>query len=184
MRPGELLLALVLTCAAPASAEPQSSDAPLAVPVLTPAEGKTPTVTRPPAPRSARLLAEGLTAAGFGVVVPLGAYVGLTSLGSFVGFFAGFLTGTVFGVVLAPIAIIIAGRIMGAGEGVGRAVVGALVGLAAGLLIGLPLITLPSMAYLLGLGLLWALPSVGTIIGFEWGRPVDEAQRGLVVVRF
>jgi hypothetical protein len=131
----------------------------------------------------ARLLVESGTAAGFGLVLPFAAYGGLTALQSFVGFFAGFLSATVIGAVLAPIAIVVAGRLMGAEGGTGRAVVGALLGLLAGLLIGLPLATVPGAGYLFGLGLFWALPSVGALLAFEWGR-TEPPPSGAVVLRF
>ena len=133
--------------------------------------------------RTTRLLAEGGVSAGLGVVLPLVAYGGLTAMQSFVGFFAGFLSATVLGVVLAPIGVILAGRLLGAEGGVGRGVVGALLGVLAGLLIGLPLATLPGAGYLLGLGLFWALPSVGALVAFEWGR-AEPPQTGAVVLRF
>ena len=133
--------------------------------------------------RTTRLLAEGGVGAGLGVVLPFVAYGGFTALQSFVGFFAGFLSATVLGVILAPIGVIIAGRLLGAEGGVGRGVVGALLGLLAGLLIGLPLATLPGAGYLIGLGLLWVLPSVGTLIAFEWGR-AEPPPTGAVVFRF
>ncbi|MFZ5438372.1 MAG: hypothetical protein ACOZQL_00120 [Myxococcota bacterium] len=137
-----------------------------------------------PAPRSARLLGEAVTVAVGGVVLPVGAYLGLTAgLQSFVGFFAGFATATVLGVVVAPIAVIVVSRLLGASDGTGRAVVGALVGLALGVLLGLPLATLPSAAYVLGLGLLWALPSAGAMAGLEWGRR-DEQPTGVTIARF
>lgn len=133
--------------------------------------------------RSARLLAEGVTGAGLGLVLPFAAYGGLTALQSFVGFFAGFLSATVLAVVLAPIGIVIAGRLMGAEGGTGRAVIGALLGLLAGVLIGLPLATLPGAGYLVGLALFWALPAVGTLVAFEWGR-AEPPPAGVVVLRF
>lgn len=133
--------------------------------------------------RTTRLLAEGGVSAGLGVVLPFVAYGGFTALQSFVGFFAGFLSATVLGVILAPIGVILAGRLLGAEGGVGRGVVGALLGLLAGLLIGLPLATIPGAGYLVGLGLLWALPSVGTLIAFEWGRG-EPSPTGAVVLRF
>lgn len=134
--------------------------------------------------RTTRLLAEGGVSAGLGVVLPFVAYGGFTALQSFVGFFAGFLSATVLGVILAPIGVILAGRLLGAEGGVGRGVVGALLGLLAGLLIGLPLATLPGAGYLIGLGLLWALPSVGALVAFEWGRTSEQASTGAVVLRF
>lgn len=134
--------------------------------------------------RTTRLLAEGGIATGLGVVLPFAAYGGFTALQSFVGFFAGFLSATLIGAVLAPIGIIIAGRMLGAEGGVGRGVVGALLGLLAGLLIGLPLATIPGAGYLVGLGLLWALPSVGTLLAFEWGRDAEPPPTGAVVLRF
>lgn len=147
-----------------------------------------PTSTATPAPltpsRSTRLLAEGGVGAGLGLVLPFVAYGGFTALQSFVGFFAGFLSATVLGVILAPIGIILAGRMLGAEGGVGRGVVGAFLGLLAGLLIGLPLATIPGAGYLFGLGLLWALPSVGTLIAFEWGRDAEPPPTGAVVLRF
>lgn len=133
--------------------------------------------------RSARLLAESAVVAGGGVVLPFAAYAGFTALQSFVGFFAGFLSATIIGAVLAPIAVIVAGHLLGAEGGTGRSVIGALLGLVAGLLIGLPLATLPGAGYLIGLGLLWALPSVGTLIAFEWGR-AEPPPTGAVVFRF
>lgn len=134
--------------------------------------------------RTTRLLAEGGVSAGLGVVLPFVAFGGFTAMQSFVGFFAGFLSATVLGVILAPIGVIIVGRLLGAEGGVGRGVVGALLGLLAGLLIGLPLATIPGAGYLVGLGLLWALPSVGTLVAFEWGRSVQPPSTGAVVLRF
>lgn len=133
--------------------------------------------------RSARLLTESAVVVGGGVALPLAAYAGFTALQSFVGFFGGFLSATLIGAVLAPIAVIVAGHLLGAEGGTGRGVIGALLGLVAGLLIGLPLATLPGAGYLIGLGLLWALPSVGTLIAFEWGR-VEPPPTGAVVFRF
>lgn len=134
--------------------------------------------------RTTRLLAESGVAVGLGVALPFVAYGGFTALQSFVGFFAGILSATLIGAVLAPIGILVVGRMFGAEGGVGRGVVGALLGLLAGLLIGLPLATLPGAGYLVGLGLLWALPSVGTLIAFEWGRGSEPPPTGAVVLRF
>jgi hypothetical protein len=134
--------------------------------------------------RATRLLAEGGVGAGLGLVLPFVAYGSFTALQTFVGFFAGFLSATVIGAVLAPLGIIIAGRLLGADGGVGRSIVGALLGLLAGLVIGVPLATLPGAGYLVGLGLLWALPSVGTLVAFEWGREALAAPTGAVVLRF
>ncbi len=133
--------------------------------------------------RSARLLTESAVVVGGGVALPFAAYAGFTALQSFVGFFGGFLSATLIGAVLAPIAVIVAGHLLGAEGGTGRSVIGALLGLVAGLLIGLPLATLPGAGYLIGLGLLWALPSVGTLIAFEWGR-AEPPPTGAVVFRF
>ncbi len=133
--------------------------------------------------RSARLLTESAVVVGGGVVLPFAAYAGFTALQSFVGFFGGILSATLIGAVLAPIAVIVAGHLLGAEGGTGRGVIGALLGLVAGLLIGLPLATLPGAGYLIGLGLLWALPSVGTLISFEWGR-AEPPPTGAVVFRF
>lgn len=133
--------------------------------------------------RSARLLTESAVVLGGGVVLPFTAYAGFTALQSFVGFFGGFLSATIIGAVLAPIAVIIAGHLLGAEGGTGRSVIGALLGLVVGLLVGLPLATLPGAGYLFGLGLLWALPSVGTLIAFEWGR-AEPPPTGAVVLRF
>ncbi|MBL8939497.1 MAG: hypothetical protein JNM69_33360 [Archangium sp.] len=133
--------------------------------------------------RSARLLTESAVVVGGGVVLPFAAYAGFTALQSFVGFFGGVLSATIIGAVLAPIAVIVAGHLLGADGGTGRSVIGALLGLVAGLLIGLPLATLPGAGYLIGLGLLWALPSVGTLIAFEWGR-AEPPPTGAVVFRF
>jgi hypothetical protein len=135
-------------------------------------------------PRSARLLAEGLTVGVAGVAVPMATYLGLTAgLQSFVGFFAGFASATVVGAIVGPIAVIIAGHLMGAQAGTGRAIVGAVVGLVVGLLIGLPLATLPGAGYLVGLAVAWVMPSVGTMIAFEWGRG-EATSTGVVVARF
>lgn len=133
--------------------------------------------------RSARLLTESAVVLGGGVALPFAAYAGFTALQSFVGFFGGVLSATIIGAVLAPIAVIVAGHLLGADGGTGRSVIGALLGLVAGLLIGLPLATLPGAGYLIGLGLLWALPSVGTLIAFEWGR-AEPPPTGAVVFRF
>lgn len=133
--------------------------------------------------RSARLLTESAVVLVGGVALPFTAYAGFTAVQSFVGFFGGFLSATVIGAVLAPIAVIVAGHLLGADGGTGRSVIGALLGLVAGLLIGLPLATLPGVGYLVGLGLLWALPSVGTLIAFEWGR-AEPPPTGAVVFRF
>lgn len=133
--------------------------------------------------RSARLLTESAVVLGGGVVLPFTAYAGFTALQSFVGFFGGFLSATIIGAVLAPIAVIVAGHLLGAEGGTGRSVIGALLGLVVGLLVGLPLATLPGAGYLVGLGLLWALPSVGTLIAFEWGR-AEPPPTGAVVFRF
>lgn len=182
MRPADALLLVAVLASSVALAEPASR--------LTPTFHLAPdgaAALSSPAPqpgRGARLLAESLTVAGAGVVAPLGAYLAITSLNSFVGFFAGFLTGTGVGVLLAPLAVILVGRAMGAEGGVGRAVVGALIGLVAGVLIGLPLATIPGAAYLLGLGLLWTLPSVGALVAFEWGRAPPPGSGGVVVARF
>jgi hypothetical protein len=149
-----------------------------------PVDAPVATQAREHKPRSARLLAEGLSVGVGGVVLPMASYLGLTAgLQSFVGFFAGFASATVFGALIAPIAVIIAGHLMGAEGGTGRAIVGAVAGLLVGLLIGLPLATLPGAGYLAGLALAWVMPSVGTMIAFEWGRaPPDTG--GTVVARF
>jgi hypothetical protein len=166
-----MLLALVLCSSAAASAQP-AADAPVAARAVAPAT------------RSARLLPEVGVAAVGGLVLPMGAYLGLTAgLQSFVGFFAGIVGATLLGAIVAPIAIIIAGHLLGAEGGTGRAVLGALAGLLVGLLIGVPLATIPGAAYVIGLGLAWVMPSVGAIIGFEWGRGA-EAPSGIVVARF
>ncbi|MCA3013717.1 MAG: hypothetical protein INH41_15145 [Myxococcaceae bacterium] len=181
--------------AAPAAEGPRAAslvaDAPLAPPPAEPSSGLSlaSTSVEPPGPlaappRSARLLAEGGAAVGAGLVLPLAAYAGFTALQSFVGFFAGFLSGTVLGAVVGPLAVVLTGRALGASGGTGRAVVGALLGLLAGLLIGLPLATVPGAGYLVGLGLLWALPAVGTLVAFESGREAAPPPQGAVVLRF
>jgi hypothetical protein len=135
--------------------------------------------------RSARLLGEGVTVAAAGVVLPVAAYAGLTAgLQSFTGFFAGIATATLLGVVVAPIAVIIASQLLGLRGGVGRGVVGALIGLAVGLLVGLPLATLPSALYVVGLVVLWALPSAGAMVGLEWGQAPAAVPTGVTVARF
>lgn len=161
----EVLLAVLLSSAALAQA-----DAPRLEPLK-------PT-------RAARLLGESVAVVSAGVVLPFAAYAGFTALQTFVGFFGGFLSATLIGAVLAPIAVIVTGHLMGAPGGTGRGVVGALLGLLAGLLIGLPLATIPGAGYLVGLGLLWALPSVGTLVAFEWGRADPPPTTGAVVFRF
>lgn len=134
--------------------------------------------------RSARLLGESVTVASAGLVLPVVTWVGLTAgLQSFVGFFAGVLGGSVLGLVIAPIAVAIAHRLLGGDGGAGRAVVGALVGLVVGLRIGVPLATVPSGAYLVGLALAWVMPSVGAAIALELGSP-PRPQAGVVVARF
>ncbi len=164
-----LWLIAVVSLSAVASAAPERADAPV--------QGR--------APRSARLLAEGVTVGVAGVLLPVGTYVAFTAgLQSFVGFFAGFLGATVLGAVVAPLALIIVGHLLGADGGTGRAVVGALIGLVVGLLIGLPLATIPGAAYVVGLGLAWVMPSVGALIAFEWGRPTQDQAAGLVLARF
>jgi hypothetical protein len=172
----------ILALALPASAwaGDDARAARLLVEAPTAATSEAPRVTPS---RTTRLLAEGGVVAGVGVVLPFVAYSGFTALQSFVGFFAGFLSATLIGAVLAPIGVIVAGRLLGAEGGTGRGVVGALLGLLAGLLIGLPLATLPGAGYLVGLALLWALPSVGALIGFEWGR-AEPPPTGAVVLRF
>jgi hypothetical protein len=165
------LLALVLCASTVVLAQPVA-DAPVEGRALVPSE------------RSARLLPEAGIAAVGGLVLPMGAYLGLTAgLQSFVGFFAGIVGATLLGAIVAPIAIIVAGHLLGAEAGTGRAVLGALAGLIVGLLIGVPLATIPGAAYLIGLGLAWVMPSVGAIIGFEWGRGA-ERPAGIVVARF
>lgn len=135
--------------------------------------------------RSARLLGEGVTVATAGVVLPVAAYVGLTAgLQSFVGFFAGIATATLLAGVVGPLAVIVASQLLGLHGGVGRGVVGALLGLAIGLLVGLPLATLPSALYLVGLVVLWALPSVGAMVGMEWGQSPSAPATGLTLARF
>jgi len=175
----ELLGVSLLLLGSVAQARP--TDAPITEPATSPRAAAPPSAWAPS--RTARILTESATAVAVGVGASLSAYAGFTALQSFVGFFVGFLTATVIGAVLAPIGVVIAGRLMGADGGAGRAVVGTLIGLALGLLIGLPLATLPSAAYLLGLGLLWALPSIGALVAFEWGRP-DATAVGAVVLRF
>ena len=164
MRAAEgVLLVLVLCSGAAASAQP-AVDAPVENRGVAPSA------------RSARLLPEVGVAAVAGLVLPMGAYLGLTAgLQSIVG-------ATLLGAIVAPIAIIIAGHLLGAEGGTGRAVLGAVAGLLVGLLIGVPLATIPGAAYVIGLGLAWVMPSVGAIIGFEWGR--GEAPAGIVVARF
>ena len=133
--------------------------------------------------RSARLLGEAATIAAGGLVLPFVTYAGLTAgLQSFTGFFAGVLGGSLVGLVLAPIAVAIAHRLLGGDAGAGRAVVGALLGLVAGLLIGLPLATVPSGAYVIGLGLAWMMPSLGAAIALELGAG-PRPQAGVVVAR-
>lgn len=134
--------------------------------------------------RSARLLGEAATIAVAGVALPAITYASLTAgLQSFTGFFAGFLGGSVVGLVLAPIAVAIAHRLLGGDASAGRAVVGALLGLVVGLLIGLPLATVPSGAYVVGLGLAWLMPSLGATIALELGAG-PKPQAGVVVARF
>lgn len=132
--------------------------------------------------RTVRLLGESAAAATAGLVLPFALYGGFTSLASFVGFFAGFLSASVVGLVLGPIAVMVTGGLLGARGGAGRGVLGALLGLVAAVLIGLPLATLPGAGYLVGLGLFWLLPSVGTLIAFEWGR--EEPPGGLTLLTF
>jgi len=134
--------------------------------------------------RRARLFGEGATIAAVGLGLPMVTYVGLTAgLQSFTGFFAGVLGGSVIGLVLAPIAVAIAHRLLGGDAGAGRAVVGALLGIVVGLLIGLPLATVPSGAYVVGLGLAWLMPSLGAAIALELGAG-PRPQAGVVVARF
>ena len=142
-----------------------------------------------PAPgptRAARLLAEGAAVATAGVAVPLGAFGAFTlGLQSFTGFFAGFLSASLVGLVVAPIAVVLMGRFFGAQGREGWAVLGAIVGLVIGLFPGLLLATLPSAAYVLGLALLWVMPSVGAMVAFEWGREPPRADgTGLTLARF
>jgi hypothetical protein len=170
--PRALLLGLLLGVGVPTAA--LAADAPTASVLVPAAEAPS---------RSARLLTEGAVGVGLGVAAPFALYAGLTAMQSFVGFFAGFLSATVVGVVLAPIGVLVAGRLLGAEGGVGRGVVGALLGLLAGLLIGLPLATLPGAGYLVGLGLLWALPAAGALVAFEWGR-APPPRDGVVLLRF
>ena len=182
LRADVLLVVISLAVPGVALASPDARAARLLVEGPTSVEA--PSTPTPTPTRTTRLLAEGGVSAGLGVVLPFVAYGGFTALQSFVGFFAGFLSATVLGVILAPIGVILAGRLLGAEGGVGRGVVGALLGLLAGLLIGLPLATLPGAGYLIGLGLLWALPSVGTLVAFEWGRSGEPPPTGAVVLRF
>ena len=56
---------------------------------------------------------------------------------------------------------------------------GTLVGLA----VGGVLATAPSAAYLAGLGILWAAPAAGALVGMEWGRG-DSPPPGALVLRF
>ncbi|MDP3238024.1 MAG: hypothetical protein Q8N26_34855 [Myxococcales bacterium] len=181
MRRADLLVVLI-SVAVPGVALANADARAARLLVETPTSVEAPSTLTPS--RTTRLLAEGGVSAGLGVVLPFAAYGGLTALQSFVGFFAGFLSATVLGVVLAPIGVILTGRLLGAEGGVGRGVVGALLGLLAGLLIGLPLATLPGAGYLLGLGLLWTLPSVGALVAFEWGRAEQAPTTGAVVFRF
>lgn len=183
MRRAELALTFLIV-AAPALAF-AATDAPLAhgARLLVGGTGEAAVVSPAPAPATRRLLIEGGVVGGLGVVAPFLAYGGFTALQSFVGFFAGFLSATVIGAVLAPIGVVIAGRLAGLEGGGVRALVGTLLGLLAGVLVGLPLATLPGAAYLVGLGVLWALPSLGALIALEWGQPATP-QTGAVVLRF
>jgi len=128
---------------------------------------------RSPAPaytRGQRLLGESLAAVGLGVVAPFSAWAVATSGRSFQGFFTGVAAASLLGWVGGPLAVILTGRALGAEGGTWRAVVGSLAGLLVGLAVGGVLATAPSAAYLAGLGVLWAAPAAGALVGMEWGR--------------
>jgi hypothetical protein len=172
MRADVKWLPLLLLLSLPAAAArllpelPASPEAPAAW--ATPQVGAASTAQ--PFTRGQRLLGESLAAVGLGVVAPFSAWAVATSARSFQGFFTGVGAASLLGWVGGPLAVILTGRALGAEGGTWRAVVGSLAGLLVGLAVGGVLATAPSAAYLAGLGVLWAAPAAGALVGMEWGR--------------
>jgi len=183
MRAERLLVPLLLALAAPASA---ARLLPEALPDVTAPAWVASPASNPAAPRftrGQRLLGESLAAVGMGVVAPFSAWFAATSARSFQGFFTGVSAASLRGWVGGPLAVVLTGRWMGAERGTWRAVVGSLAGLLVGLAVGGVLATAPSAAYLAGLGILWAAPAAGALVGMEWGRG-DNPPPGALVLRF
>jgi len=137
--------------------------------------------------RSDRLWVEASTVLALGVAAPFAAWSAGTSGQSFEGFFAGFGGATAVGLLAAPTGVIIAGHVMGHRDRVWAGIAGAALGLIAAGVPGLLLATAPGPLYLAGLGLLWAGPAAGAMVGLEWG--VDDAVTpaaipGALTVRF
>jgi hypothetical protein len=183
MRAERLVLPLLLLLAAPAAA---ARLLPLAAPDAAPPAWVAAPSAEAGAPRysrSQRLLGESLAAVGMGVVAPLSAWFAATSSRSFQGFFTGVSAASLLGWVGGPLAVILTGRGLGAEGGAWRAWVGSAAGLLVGLVVGGVLATAPSAAYLAGLGILWAAPAAGALVGMEWGR-AEPPPAGAVVLRF
>ena len=185
MRAERLALPLLLLLSLPATAArllPEDSPVSPASPpwVSAPAEA----AQGPRFSRGQRLLGESLAAVGMGVLAPFSAWAAATSARSFQGFFTGIATASLLGWVGGPLAVILTGRALGAEGGTWRAVVGSLAGLLLGLAVGGVLATAPSAAYLAGLGLLWAAPAAGALVGMEWGRTDAAPPVGGLAFRF
>lgn len=153
MSAAEVLLGLAML-AAPAEARELPSEAPSASRATT----------------GVRLLAQ----AGAGLAVTGAAfavYFAATSARTPEGFFAGFASATVLAAVAGPLAVHWLGRVLGSRGPPGWSVLGAVLGVVAGALVGLPLATLPSQAYLVGLGVLWTAPAAGTLIASAASEP-------------
>ncbi|MBM4379056.1 MAG: hypothetical protein FJ086_07080 [Deltaproteobacteria bacterium] len=184
MRAERLVLPLLLVLAAPAAAARLLPNLP---PDAAPPTWVAAPATSPEPPRftrSQRLLGESLAAVGLGVVAPFSAWLASTASGSFQGFFTGVASASLLGWVGGPLAVILTGRWLGAGGNTWRAVVGSLAGLLVGLVVGGVLATAPSAAYLAGLGILWAAPAAGALVGMEWGRGESPPPSGALVLRF
>lgn len=126
-----------------------------------------------------RLLAQ----AGAGLAVTGAAfavYFGATSTRSPYGFFVGFAGATVLAGLAGPLAVHWVGRALGSRGGPGWTVLGAVLGVVAGVLIGLPLATVPSQAYVTGLGVLWVGPAAGALIASAVSEPAAVPALALV----
>ncbi len=135
--------------------------------------------------RSQRLLGESLAAVGMGLVAPFAAWAAATSGRSFQGFFTGVATASLLGWMGGPLAVLLTGRALGEeGGAVWRGVLGAGLGLLVGLAVGGVLATAPSAAYLAGLGILWAAPAAGAVVGLAWGNAPPPPPTAAVTLRF
>ena len=187
MRAAEFWTFLLVAClAVPASAArllPESMPA-----SVHPAASGLSSQSSPDGPRytrSQRLLGESLAAVGMGLVAPFSAWAAATSSRSFQGFFMGVGTASLLGWVGAPLAVLLTARALGEeGKAVWRGVLGAGLGLLVGLAVGGVLATAPSTAYLAGLGILWAAPAAGALVGLASGNAPPTPPTATVTLRF